>query len=782
MLKISLTASFYHKPGNRGVSVCYFPVPSTSAWISPFDIALMTKSPGTGYYALVSENISDEIQHQTKGLSVATHSRSARSFATGMFATLGVLLLLAGATLSLGTRAIFDAEFFADRLADSLSDERTAAYVATKLTDATIEANPDLILVRPLIISATKAVVTSSPFKSVVHQGAKRSHQLLATKSGQDVLLSVSDFGLILQEALADRPELAAMVPDNAVVVLGSIQKGPVLDISQKALNYGKKFGRWSRAVFLVGSLFLIISVLMATRQELVLLRVGIAVTSVAAITLLGFELGTGVVARIPADPALGQAMAGVWSTFVEGFWPRILILGSLGVLMMAAATAFLELMNLESVGAMAHRILVQSPKNSWLRLARGLFLILIGVLTVLDPTRTIRLAVGIAGGVICFVGLRELSRLAVDPTARLSSRLEQNGVSGQKQSVLLRRVPMGLVVIVVLVVGALFLVKNPEQKRIPILAGSENVSSGHAELHNRPLNEVVFACTHNAMGSADVEGWLFPNQQVSVRYQLQDGIRALMLDVLPGIPVGNAVQTDLAEGEISREKLEPILGAEGMEAALRIRERLSGAEGGESDLYLCHGLCELGAQLLVPVLVDIRDFLEANPQEVLIIIIEDTVPPLAIAEAFEESGLLELVWKGAVSVPWPTMGEMIQSRGRVLVLGEKHTEGVPWYHLAWDVCQETPYHFSSPEEFSNEPNRGGTDGSLLLMNHWVTTPPTSRPRDAALVNTRQALMERVEQCRTERGMTPNIIAVDFYRAGDLVGVVAELNGVDGSE
>ena len=64
----------------------------------------------------------------------------------------------------------------------------------------------------------------------------------------------------------------------------------------------------------------------------------------------------------------------------------------------------------------------------------------------------------------------------------------------------------------------------------------------------------------------------------------------------------------------------------------------------------------------------------------------------------------------------------------------------------------------------------------LYLLNHWITTPPASLPSSAAVVNTRDALLARIQECRRLRGRIPNLIAVDFYRTGDLLDVVAELN------
>jgi hypothetical protein len=121
----------------------------------------------------------------------------------------------------------------------------------------------------------------------------------------------------------------------------------------------------------------------------------------------------------------------------------------------------------------------------------------------------------------------------------------------------------------------------------------------------------------------------------------------------------------------------------------------------------------------------------------------------------------------------------MIASDERVLVLAENDSGDVPWYHQAFEVMQETPYHFEAPEEFSCKPNRGGTAGSLFQLNHWIDTTPTPKPSNAGIVNTREYLLDRARRCQGERGMLPNILAVDFAMTGDVVGAVAELNGLN---
>jgi hypothetical protein len=59
-----------------------------------------------------------------------------------------------------------------------------------------------------------------------------------------------------------------------------------------------------------------------------------------------------------------------------------------------------------------------------------------------------------------------------------------------------------------------------------------------------------------------------------------------------------------------------------------------------------------------------------------------------------------------------------------------------------------------------------------------VSTDPTPRPSDATKVNARDALLGRLRECERLRGQLPNLVAMNFYRRGDLFGVVDELNGI----
>jgi hypothetical protein len=90
----------------------------------------------------------------------------------------------------------------------------------------------------------------------------------------------------------------------------------------------------------------------------------------------------------------------------------------------------------------------------------------------------------------------------------------------------------------------------------------------------------------------------------------------------------------------------------------------------------------------------------------------------------------------------------------------------------------ETPYTFHAPDQFTCKDNRGGGSALLFQINHWIESTPAPKPSNAAIVNRYDFLLDRARKCMKQRKHLPNIIAVDFYKVGDLLGVVRTLNGL----
>jgi hypothetical protein len=175
-----------------------------------------------------------------------------------------------------------------------------------------------------------------------------------------------------------------------------------------------------------------------------------------------------------------------------------------------------------------------------------------------------------------------------------------------------------------------------------------------------------------------------------------------------------------------------------------------------------------------------LRGWLIANPDEVVTLFIEDHVDADLIAADVETADLLDFVYNHSTGEPWPTLGEMIRSGQRLLVMVEEGAGGeqAPWLINGFEITQDTPYTFPTVDSFSCDPNRGPDDAPLLLLNHWLSGF-SSLVTDARLVNARDVLLPRAEQCQDERGTIPNFVAVNYVALGDVYDVVDALNGIE---
>jgi hypothetical protein len=300
----------------------------------------------------------------------------------------------------------------------------------------------------------------------------------------------------------------------------------------------------------------------------------------------------------------------------------------------------------------------------------------------------------------------------------------------------------------------------------------------GAAALCSKRLNDVYFPGTHNSFAASDAPGWHFANQTYGISRQLRDGIRAFLIDVHFGVrdPASGRVRTDLtAEGSDRNEVAKQV-----PSAALRVADRVAGGVGlgqlsGKPELYLCHTLCELGSEPLEQELGVIRDFLESHPDQVLVLIVEDYVPPAAIEAAFKHAGLTRYVATLKQHSSLPTLGELIAGGRRLLVFAEEQGGTPMWYMPAFSFIQDTPLGALHPGQLSCDRYRGAADSPLLLINHWIPPFPPS-PTLNAQIGRGTFLRSRVERCARARGTAGAIVAVDFYQRTAVAKVAAQLN------
>ncbi len=697
-----------------------------------------------------------------------------RTIAAAAGSVLCLLAITGCVLLAYTARVLFRPEVFAEKAAASLSEPGVAALLATRLTDSLIEQRRDLIAFRPIILGTAESLVTSAPFRAIVRRAAKTAHETMISETGKDISLSVADASVILRSALATTPELAKKIPVKATTTLASSNEAPGGRIIVRILKSARNLRIGALTLLLFGLLMGAVSFVLATNRRQFLLRIGITLAVIAVILRLAVRFGGNGLALLAKDDLVAGAIAGLWHAFLGGFMTWALVLGGVGLVLAAGVASLFSRVELLQIANNTWIWLTKTHETKKMRLLRGVAFLSAGMMAILSPSFVITPLTLLCGLVVLFIGLREFFGVVLFVVPQHEP---QKGVVAGGGVSIGRIIAVSLIILLFTGAGIFYLRSGGAAAAMPYQ--TIDACNGYPELCDRRLNEVVLPAAHNAMSSVDISDWMFPQQEKSIPGQLQDGIRGFLIDAHYGAPTAGYVKTLLEDEVTARKKYEAFLGKEGMDAAMRIRDRLVGEKEGDRGIYLCHGFCELGASPLIPMLQQMREFLLMNPNDVIILVIQDEdVAPKDIEKCFLESGLVDFVYRGALGPPWPTLRKMIASDQRVVVFAENNSAGVPWYHQAYDSIQETPYKFHKPEDFSCRPNRGNKSCSLFLINHWIETAPAPKPSNAEIVNAYDFLLHRAQQCRRERGMLPNLLAVDFYGTGDLLKVVETLNGI----
>ena len=698
---------------------------------------------------------------------MSIRTRGVRGFFSSALLALGVALLVLGVVLMEARHSLLTPEGLSTRAGAALADPRVSAFVADRATNAVLAAQPDLTAFRPVVAAVATATVSSHPFQRAIQVSIRSAVATVLSEGSSRIALSIPDLGVLLRSALSQaNPALAEKIPPRVRAAVGDLGEGWAPQAVVALIRLSHRLAGLVMALLGFGALGVAGGFALARDRRRALLTASVNLVAAGVVLLVLRAAGGWFLQSGGADPLSREAIAGAWAAYTAGVRGWALTIAFVGLVTAASAQSVLDRISIAGALARSWRLVQDPPGGAWGRLGRSGLFVAVGAAAVLDPRDVIEWVTLAAGGALTFIGVREgLALLGTHGAAAGDAAPRASGMG-------VRRVALVGAATALLAWGA-FAMMRPAPPGVTLAAG---VCNGSAALCDRPLNQVTFAGAHNAMSAADVPGWMFPQHERGIAGMLTDGVRAFLIDVHYARPASNAVVTDLDAETTSREKIEEAVGPEGVEAALRIRNRFAGGDLGPRGLYLCHGFCELGAQPLAPWLATLADFLVQHPDDVVMLVIEDYVAPEDLAAEFDKAGLSDLVYRGAGRAPWPTLRTLIDSRQRVVVMTESGRAGVPWLLPAFDVMQETPYRFRNPSEMSCAASRGGTRGSVFQINNWIDTTPAPKPSNAAIVNAHDALLARARRCEAERGLKPTIIAVDFYRTGDVVSVARALN------
>jgi len=603
------------------------------------------------------------------------------------------------------------------------------------------------------------------------------------------VSFAVADAGTLAIEAVrAVAPALADGLPATVDVDVVALRDESLLAGVARA-------GERARTLALVlpplGLLLVLASIAVARDRRAALVRGGLGVAVacgllVAALSVWRAQLGSGAVAPSDLrDEDVRAAVDAAWGVFFSGLRDWLVAIGLAGVMTAALAAGRVTAASAIDRLRVGMRRVAGAPTGPWTRTARGVGLVAAGGMLLWQPEGVVTGLALLAGGTLVYVGVGELAVLLPDRLTRDEPARPRPGPARAPRTGRSAWVPWlsaaGALLVGVAVAGAAIGGEGPEPERASLSPRTpEQATSvgcnGSVALCERRLDQVVFPGTHNSFSAALEPGWLFANQRTGIADQLDAGIRLLLLDPHHGIRDGDRVRTDLEADGSDRNRVAAQLSP----GAVRAAERLGGRVGlgdvkGRRDVFLCHSLCELGAESFVGQLGVVRDFLERRPGEVVVLMLEPSVSPRLVAAALRRARLLDTLAVLDRDEPLPTLGALLRRGDRLVVLTERDGGAYDWYHPAFSFVQDTPLGATKASRFSCAPNRGESDSPLFMLNHWIDRfpPPFTANRRAS---TAAALRARVDRCEAVRGRQVNLVAVDFSDASGVVQVARDLN------
>jgi hypothetical protein len=682
---------------------------------------------------------------------------------------LTALLIAAAAVCWYAQAALVDEREFSSRATAALDDPEVRTVVAERVVGGlTRNVGVDAQAVRPLLVPGLAALADTSAFRRVFARAVSDRHRaLIRGDTTFRFELPVGE-GLVFEALNRFAPRIAGAIPPDLRVPV--VRLDP-LNFEVAGARWLTDLAGWRWPLLLAALLGAAATAALAGGIRTALVHLGMAVTGgglivAAAVAGLGeYVVSHAAQAADLSDASERGAVRALWMALFSDLLTAALVAALGGAIVAALASRRSPAGDLSTARAWARRAAGASSRPA--QIVRALVLIALGAALIVEPALFGRILVVAAGVLIVLLGAAQLS--SDKPEAKPAA-----GRAGAAGALLLAGVVAATLAITALAVALVLPAPGaaPSQS-----AGREGECNGSPALCDRRLNEVAFAATHNSYAAAEEPGWFFANQRYGIERQLRDGIRAFLIDVHYGVRDDDSdrVRTDLGYEGSSRNKVARELSPRALRQADRLAGRVGlGQVSGERRVYLCHTLCELGAEPLEEQLEIFRRFLEDNRGEVVILFVEPYVPAREIERALDEAGLLEQAARISREKPLPTLGELVRADTRLVVLAESDGGKRPWYLDGFAFVQDTPLGATTPKQLRCSPNRGSPDSPLFMVNHWIPPFPPSVSSNDEIAGA--VLDRRLERCARARGLFPNLLAVDFHERSGVVEAAERLN------
>ncbi len=682
--------------------------------------------------------------------------------------SLGLLATFVAVVAGYARHAILDTKQFGDRAVAAVRAEPVRDALSTAFADAAIQREPRLLSARPILVSTAGSVLASRASGGLISRAAGQLQRGFVTADEPSVVLDLADLSIVVRSYLTASQAAVATdlqrTTDRAELTTSIATR----ERTAGAIRVARNVSLVAMVAPLIALLAFVGAAWAAPDRRRVMVHLGLGLMATAATVATGYVVAKGLL--IASAPA--SASAEVTSAIVDAFAGDLMLwalaLGTAGTLIAAAGATLLGPLEASALPRAAWTRIAREPARPWLRTVRNLGLLIGGLAVVAQPSAAVVLVASVAGGYVALVGL-----------VGLLGALVGNADAQTSQSRVRRTVPL---VAVAVAIGTPFVASLAVAASDDPVARTERASDGLCNgslvLCSRRLDEVVFPTAHNAMSNAP-DGFLNANQGMTLTAQLDLGIRGLLIDALEGQrnPKG-VVRTNLV-GE-TRETVVAQIGEGGLAAAQRLAGRVAfGPIEGDTEVFLCHVLCELGATKASDAFREIRTWLERHPREVLIVFVQDDAKPADIVDAARDGGLADLAAAVDPAAPMPTLAHLIASGKRVVMIAEHKASAEPWYPAGFKLFQDTPYAFATTNQLrgnaSCDRNRGTPSSPLLLVNHWIESYPPN-PVNADTSNALNELVSRARRCQRVRGQVPTLLAVDFAERGDIVQAARSLN------